>query len=297
MGIYTLNNIKDTVILRLSTGFKDLDRVFGSTVAYNIEAFGMPCGRIVFASGEPGVGKTRLSIAIIKKINARGGKVLVFQGEVPPQEFKNWTGNVCNPHKFFVSDDTKIDQIIDHIRREVPTFVVIDSANMIDDYEKPSEIRNILDDLKAVVAETGCVCFMIGHLTKDGKMKGNSDVAHLVDVECSIIKVHTGNMKSFEGMSVYEAALDRSTEMSQMKPAMKKVCDACDIMFRYNVGKNRYGPSGGWVVFRHNSTGIEYLDSPGNLSDRMHELIMSYHTGNVGKVEEKVSSWSKWWSK
>ena len=42
---------------------------------------------------------------------------------------------------------------------------------------------------------------MIGHLTKNGKMKGNSGVPHLVDVECSIIKVLPSRIKLFSDMS------------------------------------------------------------------------------------------------
>ncbi|MBT6047304.1 AAA family ATPase [candidate division WWE3 bacterium] len=296
MVLHSLNDIEYTQILRLSTGFPYLDRAFGSTMHGNIESFGMPCGRIVFASGEPGVGKTRFGIAVIKNINARGGKILVFQGEVPPQEFKQWTGNVTYPHKLFVSDDTKIDQIIKYIRQEIPTFVVIDSANMIDDYEKPSEIRQILDDLKAAVADTGCVCFMIGHLTKDGKMKGNADVAHLVDVECSIIRVHTGNMKSFDGLSLSVAIKERVETNAQYKAGMQRICDLCPGMFRYNIGKNRYGPSGGWAVFRHNDTGIEYLDAPNGLDPRMGKVI--YGTAGVVPVSgKKASSWRDWFGR
>jgi len=291
MALHSLNDIKSTKILRLSTGFDFLDKGFGSTMHGNIESFGMPCGRIVFASGEPGVGKTRFGIAVIKNINRRGGKVLVFQGEVPPQEFKQWTGEVKYPHKFFVSDDTKIDQIIKYIRQEVPAFVVIDSANMIDDYEKRSEIRKILDDLKAVVSDTGCVCFMIGHLTKDGKMKGNADVAHLVDVECSIIKVHTGNMRSLDGLSLSDSTKEQALNQAHYKQAMQRVCEFIPGMFRYNIGKNRYGKSGGWALFHHTAVGIEYLDAPGGMSSAMTHLIMKHKEGYV-EEGQKLSFWS-----
>jgi len=257
----------------------------------NIESFGMPCGRIVFASGEPGVGKTRFGIAVIKNINARGGKILVFQGEVPPQEFKQWTGDVTYPARLLVSDDTKIDTIIRYIKQEVPTFVVIDSANMIDDYEKPSEIRQILDDLKAAVSDTGCVCFMIGHLTKDGKMKGNADVAHLVDVECSIIKVHTKNMRSWDGIDFVEHLRD-NLNPKLFRAALKKIESYQPGLFRYNIGKNRYGKSGGFAVFHHTATGIEYLDS-GALFNRINN---TNSTDQSYKKPSKASSWSSWWS-
>jgi hypothetical protein len=260
MALYRLDEIEHTKILRLSTGFRSLDLAFGVTTHGNIESHGMPCGRIVFASGEAGVGKTRLGIAVTKNVNAHGGKILVFQGEVRPQEFKQWTGNnvVC-PTKYFVSDDRDVSAMIGYIRQENPTLVIIDSANMIDDYDKSSEIKGIMDDLKIAVAETGCVCMMIGHLTKDGKMKGNSGVPHLVDVECSIIKVHTGNMHSFDGIEVAELCKKNAQTPAQYRQAMQKFTDLIPSMFRYDIGKNRYGPSGGHCVFSHTAEGIKLM--------------------------------------
>ena len=268
MSLYRLDTIENTKILRLSTGFEPLDIAFGHTTHGNIESHGMPCGRIVFASGEPGVGKTRLGIAITKNVNARGGKILVFQGEVRPQEFKQWTGNnvVC-PNLYFVSDDRDVKQITKYIRQEDPDLVIIDSANMIDDYDKSSEIKGIMDDLKIAVAETGCVCLMIGHLTKDGKMKGNSGVPHLVDVECSIIKVHTKNMHSWDGISFVELIRD-GIDPKMFKKAIQKIESYQPGMFRYDIAKNRYGPSGGYTLFYHTAEGVELLDS-GVLFDRI----------------------------
>ncbi|HUX61385.1 MAG TPA: hypothetical protein VMV32_08740 [Ignavibacteriaceae bacterium] len=304
MALIRLDNIENTKILRLSTGFDPLDEAFGVTHHGNIASYGMPCGRIVFASGEPGVGKTRLGIAITKKVNARGGKILVFQGEVRPQEFKQWTGSdiIC-PTKYFVSDDRDVTAMIGYIRQENPDLVIIDSANMIDDYDKSSEIKGIMDDLKIAVAETGCVCLMIGHLTKAGLMKGNSGVPHLVDVECSIIKVHTANMRSFDGLTFSESSKkliqENNLDKAQYRAAMEKLCMLVPGMFRYNIGKNRYGPSGGWALFYHTATGIEYLDSPSGLDERMVKLIDKnagiYSSSNKNKNKNKKAS--SWWSR
>jgi len=138
-----------------------------------VEYCGMPCGRIVFASGEPGVGKTRFGISVVKSINSFGGKILIFQGEVRPEEFKQWTGtNVFDETNFFVSDDREIEKIIYYIKQENPTFVVIDSANMIEDYNRSSAIRVILDSLKNTVAEVGCVCFNDWSFDQRWQVKG-----------------------------------------------------------------------------------------------------------------------------
>jgi len=264
MALVRLDQISNSKIYRLSTGFPYLDRAFGVTNINGTDVYGMPRGRIVFASGSPGVGKTRFAISVVKRINALGGKILVFQGEVRPQEFKQWTGsNVADETNFFVSDDREIVKIIGYIKQEKPEFVVIDSANMIEDYNKSSEIRIILDSLKKTVAEVGCVCFMTGHLTKDGKMKGNADVAHLVDVECSIVRL---KLSTVDGMSFIEpmrAVSNRAT----FKRAVSRLLSHNPGMFRFNVGKNRYGPSGGWSVFNHIDSGIEFVDSPFGYND------------------------------
>ncbi len=296
MTLTRLDQIKSSTVYRISTGFSYLDRAFGVTNIKGIDVFGMPRGRIVFASGEPGVGKTRFGISVVKRINALGGKVLVFQGEVRPTEFKQWTGtDVADETNFFVSDDTKIAKIIEYIKQEKPTLVVIDSANMIEDYNKSSEVRKILDILKITVAEVGCVCFMIGHLTKDGKMKGNSDVPHLVDVECSVVKL--SKIANMAGLSFVEAMRNSSTK-TVFNKAVRCLIDSNPGMFRFNVGKNRYGPSGGWSAFRHTSSGIEFVDSPfgynlpvvNNILDNMTPKTETDVVQTVG-FWDKVNSW------
>ena len=118
MVMKRLDQINNSIVSRLSTGFPKLDQAFGVTdYGRGVEYCGMPCGRIVFASGEPGVGKTRFGISVVKSINSFGGKILIFQGEVRPEEFKQWTGtNVFDETNFFVSDDREIEKIIYYIK-------------------------------------------------------------------------------------------------------------------------------------------------------------------------------------
>jgi len=278
MVLTRLDQIQNSQILRLRTGYDYLDQAFGVTVSAGVNFYGMPRGRIIFASGEPGVGKTRLAISVMKNINSWGGKILIFQGEVRPEEFKPWAGkDVINESLFLVGDDTEPEKMIEIIRQEKPIFVVIDSANMIDNYNKVSAIREILDSFKNTVAEVGCVCFMIGHLTKDGHMKGNSDVPHLVDVECSITKLKDPKIKPeiWDNMSFYER--------------YSQVLWKQEGMFRFSIGKNRYGASGGWVVFQHNNDGITLWDSSFGPSP---DIVRQIEEEQNGKKQENKGFWS-----
>jgi len=124
-------------------------------------------------------------------------------------------------------------------------------------------------------------------LTKAGLMKGNSGVPHLVDVECSIIKVHTANMKSFDGISFVEH-IRANIHPSRFKEAIKKIESYEPSMFRYNIGKNRYGPSGGFALFHHLTEGIELLDI-GVMFDRINGT--SIQTVQGDSFWAKAGSW------
>ena len=79
MAIYRLNQIQETQIQYLPTGFPFLDEILAKQSAV---VKGLPLGRISYISGEAGVGKTRTAIAIVNNVNARGEEVIIFQGEV-----------------------------------------------------------------------------------------------------------------------------------------------------------------------------------------------------------------------
>lgn len=269
MAVYRISQIDYNPIHRIQSGYPELDRLFGKTLFDNgLITYGLPRGRISYIGGEPGVGKTRTAINICKAMNSMGLRILVFQGEVRPIEFKQWTGAVSNPNNFLVSDDRILEDMIRIIECENPDFVVIDSANMIIDFGKPSVNRNIFEGFKRVVAEIGCHCFMIGHLRKDGKTKGSTDNEYLTDITCKITKPEK-----------------RKTEKKRLADGRKAVVEYEVIpgTFVFTIAKNRYGESGGWAIFRHSAVGVEYIGS--SLSPEVKEKV----------VVENVSVGSKIW--
>ena len=245
MAVQSLNEISNSVVNRCSSGIPDLDKIFGKTVVGGFAQYGFPMGYITYLSGAPGVGKTRVGIKIAKNINAKGMRILVFQGEVRPSEFKQWTGtNVENPDNFFVSDDRDLNVMIDDIATNKPHFVIIDSANMIKGFAGQEDCREIFESLKKVVAEVGCHLLMIGHLTKDGKTKGSADVEHLVDVVCKL--KHFPEAEFISGYTKSQKA---------------QIVSAMGNAIIWEIVKNRYGPAGGWVLFKHNDNGVEFEGS------------------------------------
>lgn len=246
MVVKNLTEITNSVVTRCQSGSPELDQILGKTVLPIGTVYGFPMGYITYLSGAPGVGKTRVGIQIAKSLNSHGVRVMVFQGEVRPEEFKQWSGNVTDPANFFVSDDTDLKVMLAEIVRHRPGFVIIDSANMIDGFAKQDECREIFEEFKKTIAAVGCHCMMIGHLTKSGLTRGSSDVEHLVDVVCKL--KHFADAEFLMGMKPqYRASI-----IGQIQAVLKG-----DKLIIWEVMKNRYGPSGGWCIFIHDDKGVK----------------------------------------
>ena len=94
-----------------------------------------------------------------------------------------------------------------------------------------------MEKFKEAVSDINAHAIFIGHLDKNGKTKGSTDIVHLADVVCHI-KPH-------------EKWLDDSGYSHEPVPGV----------FYIKIDKNRYGQSGGYVAFRHMANGIVEVDS------------------------------------
>ena len=225
-GVYKISEVEKKEVVRISTGIPHLDGIYGG---------GLPRGRVSIWSGAPGVGKSRTTIDIARRINMAGGMVLYFQNEVAPDEFAAWVvGNGIDPNRFFCSNYSTIEEQVAAIKLYRPDFVVTDSLNMIQGFNSSTKIRDIMNCFKEVIAEVDAHAVLIGHLNKAGVTKGNSDIPHLVDVVC------------------------------HLKPNKNWIYDNGEVVpgvFYIEIDKNRYGKSDGWVTFMHGDDGVQEIAS------------------------------------
>jgi DNA repair protein RadA/Sms len=228
-GVFKLSNIEEKPVYRLSTGFSDLDKIYGSSKTSlfdnNVE-YGLPLGKISVWSGPGGIGKTRVAVSIASSVNSLGKRVLFFQNEASPSEFKTWTnGRISDPDNFYVSNYSDLSEQMKVIESVMPLLVVVDSVNMIEGFENPTQLRKIMNQYRDIVRKVGCHVIFIGHLNKMGDIKGNNDIEYLADVIARLVPHHPG---------VFILEINK---------------------------KNRYGKIGGWVGFCHTDDGIRFLNS------------------------------------
>lgn len=213
----TVSEIVPVRSVRLSSGIPEFDWLFGHTGGN----FGVPSGKISYLCGGKGVGKSRLLTYLLLSYNVRCNfSVMFFQGEVSPGVFvsekmpKNFRSN-----DFYISDMVSLDEQVNYIDKYRPKIVVIDSLNMMSEYRNGHGSRDIVDKYRSVLERHNSFAFFVMQLNKDGSAKGNTDFPHLSDIELSAYK-------------------DKYS---------------LDSDFYLEVGKNRYGPSGKAMTWRHGS--------------------------------------------
>ncbi len=173
---YSLDQIKGQNISRNQTGISELDRVLGG---------GIVPGSLILLGGEPGIGKSTLSIQIAASVK----NTLYVSGEESVGQIKlradRILGNQTNTTK--LSNQTQIETIAATIKKEKPEFVVIDSIQTVHSEEvagesgSPNQIRACTAKLMEIAKKTNTSVCIIGHVTKDGSVAGPKTLEHLVD--------------------------------------------------------------------------------------------------------------------
>ena len=164
---------------RFLTGSGELDRVLGG---------GVIPGSMVLIVGDPGVGKSSLTLRVAAEI-ARGGKrVLYVTGEESTRQVRmraDRLGAVADD--LFVVSETNLERIASHVETLLPALLVIDSIQTIfrpDVTSAPgsvSQVRECSVELLRLAKTYGVATFVVGHVTKDGTLAGPRVLEHIVD--------------------------------------------------------------------------------------------------------------------
>jgi DNA repair protein RadA/Sms len=207
---------------RISTGLPFLDWCFGSTQTFGGLTWGMPCGGLTLVSGSSGSGKSRLAIAVAAAVSRGYQRVLYVQAEVSQPQFKRWVqGQRAHEGNFLVASCDDAETLTAMIHDTRPALVVVDSISMLVGIERQARAREVISSLKRTVEDVGAHGLLLAHENARKQVKGGTLLPHLVDVV---------------------ARMERS--------------DFPDTWVTFNVGKNRFGPSGCSTTFNHETNGL-----------------------------------------
>ncbi len=163
---------------RLSSGSEELDRVLGG---------GIIAGSVILIGGDPGIGKSTILLQTICHL-AKEQKVLYVTGEESLQQVTLRAHRLgLNETQLLLLADTHIETILNHLQKEKPKIVVIDSIQTMHTSLLPSapgsvgQVRESAMQLTNYAKQTNTTIFLVGHVTKEGSLAGPRVLEHIVD--------------------------------------------------------------------------------------------------------------------
>ncbi|MBI4982670.1 MAG: DNA repair protein RadA [Candidatus Omnitrophica bacterium] len=165
---------------RLKTHIKELDRVLGG---------GIVPGSVVLIGGDPGVGKSTISLQVSSQLTKQNVTVLYVSGEESVAQTKlraERLGNI-DSEKLFIVNQTDLSLICEYIKKIKPQVVIIDSIQVVFNPQissspgSVSQVRECAGLLTQLAKSSGISLFIIGHVTKEGALAGPRVLEHIVD--------------------------------------------------------------------------------------------------------------------
>lgn len=156
---------------------------------------GIVPGSIVLIGGDPGIGKSTLTLQMAMQLAERSD-VLYVSGEESERQIKlradrlaekDAAGQTALPQRLFLVTETNLGVIFQHIAQLKPTLVVVDSIQTVTLPEMESaagsisQVRECAARLRELAKSTGITVFLIGHVTKEGAIAGPRVLEHIVD--------------------------------------------------------------------------------------------------------------------
>ena len=230
-----LKEIEASAENRISLGLAEVDRLLGG---------GIVRGSLVLIGGEPGIGKSTLSLQI--PLGAPALKTLYVSGEESARQVKMRADRLGGDNSnCFIYSETDISNIIAQADALKPDLMVVDSvqtmfsSNVDSSAGSVSQIKEVTAMLLHYAKMSGVPVILIGHITKDGYIAGPKILEHIVDV-----------VLQFEGDNKGAYRLLRSI-------------------------KNRFGSTSELAVFEMTGKGLREVTNPSEMLMPMHEEGLS----------------------
>ena len=230
-----LKDVSTTAEDRVSLGSAEVDRLLGG---------GIVKGSLVLMGGEPGIGKSTLSLQI--PLSCPNLKVLYVTGEESVKQVKmradRLGGDASN---CLIYSETLMDNILAEAESVAPDLVIVDSVqtmysqNVESTAGSVSQVKEVAASLLRFAKGSGIPVILIGHITKEGTIAGPKVLEHIVDV-----------VLQFEGENRGAYRVLRSI-------------------------KNRFGSTSELAVFEMTGAGLRQVANPSELLIPQHEAGLS----------------------
>lgn len=220
---------------RIRLNMSEVDRLLGG---------GLVKGSLVLLGGEPGIGKSTLSLQI--PLMQSSLRTLYVTGEESSSQVKMRSERLGGEASgCIIYPQTHIEEVIQAAAVERPDLMIVDSVQTMftDRVDSTpgsvSQIKEVASMLLRYAKQSSVPVILIGHITKDGYIAGPKILEHIVDV-----------VLQFEGDSSSSYRILRSI-------------------------KNRFGSTSEIAVFEMTGSGLREVTNPSEMLIPMHEQGLS----------------------
>jgi DNA repair protein RadA/Sms len=192
-----LDQVDPQAVTRIDTGIGELNRVLGG---------GLVPGELVLLSGDPGIGKSTLTMQLMQTLEGQGN-ILYISGEESKGQIRNRAARlgVTNPRIRLLCESNVL--VLDATIRDIkPDLLIVDSVQTVFDPELQS-VPGSIAQLRAVTGwcmtwakGLGIPTILIGHVTKEGNVAGPRVLEHMVDAVLFIEGDRQGQYRVLRGL-------------------------------------------------------------------------------------------------
>lgn len=160
----------------------ELNRVLGG---------GLVPGSIILLGGEPGIGKSTLTLQTVLGMAER--KILYVSGEESAHQLKMRAERLmqttmdAQQDNLLILTETSLENIFTYIKEVKPEIVIIDSIQTISTEDVDSspgsitQVRECASALLRFAKSSSVPVILIGHINKEGTLAGPKILEHIVD--------------------------------------------------------------------------------------------------------------------
>ena len=163
---------------RINTGIEELDRVLGG---------GMVPGALMLLAGDPGIGKSTLTIQLTGTIQI-SDPILYVSGEESRQQLKMRAHRLgVDNGNLLILTENNLETIEHQIDKLHPGLLILDSIQTVYLPElssapgSVSQLRECTGRIMQWAKGMGVSVIVVGHVTKDGSVAGPRVLEHMVD--------------------------------------------------------------------------------------------------------------------
>ena len=174
-----ITKVESIVENRLTTGIGEFDRVLGG---------GMIEGSLILIGGEPGIGKSTITLQSMGHLARLGKKVLYVSGEESGPQIKLRADRLnALSENLLISSEICVEDILQQVDKIEPDVLVLDSIQTFYTSDLQStpgsigQVREVAFKIFQAIKHRGIPTLLIGHINKDGAIAGPKSLEHIVD--------------------------------------------------------------------------------------------------------------------